>query len=341
MDSEFNQKLNIEYKTLLPFFQRFSDELTRQLQFLLLKKNVKLGVPTQTRIKSFESIFEKHSSKRFNIKKSILELQDLVGIRIILLFKPDIEEVLDCLKENFNVIKEYNAEDKLEYNQFGYSSKHIIISLSSEWLKVPTFRDLEPFTAEIQLRTMAQHIWAESSNLFQYKNEKNVPKVLLRSVGRISALLETVDLEYERLLDIRNDYIQKIEIDNEVDLNVDTLKTVLNETLPQENYGDSDEYSDVLMEVIELGIHDIPELKSIILKHIKYAIAEDKKIVKNISEAILLGSDPVYEVEKERQESGVFLTHVGLLRTILTKEYGKKWNEVYGKLQDKKTEKKD
>lgn len=339
MDNEFNQKLNIEYKTLLPFFQRFSDELTRQLQFLLLKKNVQLGVPTQTRIKSFESIFEKHSSKRFNIKKSILELQDLVGIRIILLFRPDIEDVLDCLKENFNVIKEYNAEDKLEYNQFGYSSKHIIISLSSEWLKVPTFRDLEPFTAEIQLRTMTQHIWAESSNLFQYKNEQNVPKVLLRSIGRISALLETVDLEYERLLDIRHGYIQKIGVDNDFDLNVDTLKILLAETLPLENKGDSDEYSDVLMEIIELGIPNIPELKNIILKHITSALAEDRKIVKNISEATLLGNDPLYEVEKERQESGVFFTHVGLLRTILTAEYGKKWSEVYKKLQDRKVEK--
>ena len=45
MDNEFTLKLKDEYGSLLPFLQRFSDEVTRQLQFIVSDKNIRLGVP--------------------------------------------------------------------------------------------------------------------------------------------------------------------------------------------------------------------------------------------------------------------------------------------------------
>ena len=293
-------------------------------------------IPIQSRIKSFVSISEKHSSKRFNINKSILELQDLVGIRLILLFKPDIEEVIGCVKANFNIIKEYNAEDKLEYNQFGYSSKHVIISLSDNWLSVPTFKDLSAFSAEVQIRTMSQHIWAESSTLLQYKTEQNVPKVLLRSIGRISALLETVDLEYERLLMSREGYIQKIEIENESELNVDTLKLLLNKTLPNDNLDGNEDYSSVLIDITSLNINSLPELEKMINENLPRAVSQDKQIVDQIAGDIKLGRISDYNYNIDRQEKGVFFNHIGLIRSILDAKYGKKWKEIFNKINEGK-----
>lgn len=337
MDNELNRELKTEYLTLLPLLQRLSDELTRQLQFLLLENKIQLGVPTQTRIKTFESIIEKHSSKRFNIKKSILELQDLVGIRIILLFRNDIDQVLDCISKNFKVLKVYNAEDRLENNQFGYSSKHLIIALNSDWIKVPTFKDLAPFSAEIQVRSLAQHIWAESSTFLQYKNEQNVPKALIRSISRVSALLETVDLEYERLLELRKGYIQNIDFKEDQDLNVDTLKQLLDKFYPIANRTENEPYSELLMESLALNLNSIPELQTIISKHLDAVLEEDKRIVSSILEGIRTDRTKVhYEIEEDRLEKGVFYIHAGLLRGTFQKEFGKKWDSIYKQLREKR-----
>src|ERR1700690_3888715 len=88
--------------------------------------------------------------------------------------------------------------------------------------------------AEIQVRTTAQHIWAEASQTLLYKNEKAVPQTLKRAIYRVSALLETVDLEFERVLSDRDDY--KAEVAQtalaEETLDVDTLQQVLGESWP-------------------------------------------------------------------------------------------------------------
>jgi len=52
MKNDFNQKLSAEYQAYMPNLRRFSNELIRQLQFLLNKNNIQLGVPIQTRIKN-------------------------------------------------------------------------------------------------------------------------------------------------------------------------------------------------------------------------------------------------------------------------------------------------
>ena len=90
-----------------------------------------------------------------------------------------------------------------------YQSLHYIIRIPKHWLKVSTFADLGELKAEIQLRTLAQHIWAATSHKLQYKHEDSVPPPIRRSIYRVSALLETVDLEFERVLAERGTYIEE------------------------------------------------------------------------------------------------------------------------------------
>jgi ppGpp synthetase/RelA/SpoT-type nucleotidyltranferase len=60
---------------------------------------------------------------------------------------------------------------------------------------------------ELQLRTLAQHIWAVASHKLQYKREASVPVPIRRSINRVSALLEMVDLEFDRVLLEREQYV--------------------------------------------------------------------------------------------------------------------------------------
>lgn len=104
-------------------------------------------------------------------------------------------------------------------------------------LSVPSLNTLGGLAAEIQVRTMAQHIWAASSHVLQHKNESNVPLPVSRSIHRVSALLETVDFELERVLIDRERYSAEINLSSEEPLNVDSLRKLLDSLLPPPEQG--------------------------------------------------------------------------------------------------------
>jgi putative GTP pyrophosphokinase len=245
-NAEFLQKQHAE---LLSVSQRFCEEINNQLVRLLEDNKIVLGFPIQHRVKTWNSISDKLSKLKFPIK-DVKEIQDLIGLRIILLFKRDTSQVCNLIEKSFNVIKRYNTDERLKEDQFGYSSIHFVIELPEEWLAVPTFAAFSKFRAEIQVRTIAQHIWAAASHTLQYKQEVSVPATVLRSIYRVSALLETVDLEFERVLDEREIYRSKLNnSDFDTVLNVDLLEKILDQFFPSENKVLDEEYAQILGEL--------------------------------------------------------------------------------------------
>lgn len=114
------QSLEREFTEINTTCDKYCIELTRQISHLITIDQISLAVPIQYRIKKWESIVDKINQGRYTIKDSIFELQDLIGLRIILLFKRDTEQISKLIKNNFKIIKEYNTEDRLGENQFGY-----------------------------------------------------------------------------------------------------------------------------------------------------------------------------------------------------------------------------
>ncbi len=105
---------------------------------------------------------------------------------MVLQFTRDVERVCSLIEGNFDILDRYDTVKRLKEDQFGYSSVHFVVELPTEWLAVPTMKGLANLKAEIQVRTTAQHIWAEASQTLQYKNEKAVPPTLRRAIYRIS-----------------------------------------------------------------------------------------------------------------------------------------------------------
>ena len=257
-------------------------------------------------------------------------MQDLVGIRIILLFKRDTELIADLIRKSFKMVKEYNSVDKLADNEFGYSSIHQIIELSDGWIKVPTLKEFGNIKAEIQIRTLAQHSWAEASTNFQYKNEENVPKPLKRTISRISALLETVDLEFERILQERTNYkdeIKEIQLTKKSvqKLDVELLKQILNDKLPGKNKTNFENYSSLLDSLSLQNIENSGELISLIEKYLSKTVNDDQEIAKEIidnykkrrPESTSHGYTALSDEDRNRAKSGKFLTHTGFIRHML------------------------
>ncbi len=346
------QSLENEYNQLKTLCDSFSIEVTRQIQKLLDDNEIKLAVPIQFRTKSWNSICDKCEQGRFTIKKTVLELQDLIGIRLILLFKRDITRVSELIENHFSVIKKYNTEDRLEENQFGYLSIHEIVQLPDEWLKIPTLAPFSNLKCEIQIRTLVQHAWSEASHIFQYKNEADIPKPLKRTIGRLSALLETVDLEFERVLNERDEYKQDITTStrkNEETLNVDLLYNILNTYFPNigDNSKDLSGYSNLMKDLNSLGYNTDNELKSLIEKYRDQLMINQKKLAEELLQNYkqtgrLTDNDGMmYAADRNamnRLKSGHYYTPIGMIRAILAIHLQKSWSEIKKELNKKANE---
>ena len=297
------QELEQEYASLAPLAESFCGELASQVGMLLAEASIPLGFPVQYRVKQWESLAEKFRRLpgRF---RSIRDIQDVVGLRIILLFKRDVEWVSRLIADHFVVVRQYDTRDKLKADQFGYSSLHFVVEVPETWLKVPTLARMGGLRAEVQVRTLAQHIWAEAAHELQYKQQESVPPSVLRAIYRVSALLETVDLEFDRVLEQRHTYREAVDISgSEDELNVDLLERTLDELLPRENKGGIKDYADLLRDLGWCGVTTQQELVDLVAEHLDVALEADR-------------------VEAKREGTDVFFNHSGLVRVILDIVFG-------------------
>ena len=310
--------LHPEYMEKEQLYTKLCDQITIQINELLLSNKLDLLFPIECRVKSWDSIAEK-CLKSGNKLQCLSDISDIAGIRIILLYKRDLIKTCSIIESNFNILRKEDVLNRLGDNQFGYGSIHYELKLPKKWLETPTLRKLEDLTAEVQVRTASQHIWAASSHILQYKKEKDVPSQLQRTINRVAALLETVDLEFERVLSERDEYIEHITTNN--DLNIETLINVMDELLPVENKGENESYDLILGELKQFGVEDIKQLREIIKKNLKDAIERDKELVRENIKA------PESPKDKSRLLKGVFFLHTGLMRIIFLKQFGKKYDK--------------
>jgi putative GTP pyrophosphokinase len=316
-------QLEDEFKNAAPLAKRFADELTRQVQELLRANSLPLSIPIQQRVKTWDSLSEKLERKEL-LLKSVRDLDDLVGLRLIMEFKRDALKVCELIEQNFKVLQNYDTSDRLKTDQFGYSSKHLVVELADSWLAVPTLSQMKGWRAEIQVRTTAQHIWAAASHTLQYKHEESVPDPVRRAIHRVSALLETVDLEFERVLEQRESYRSEGgQVASDTTLNVDLLENLLDSLLPKPNKRTPEDYAELLQDLAHFEIKDRKRLTELIEKHLPAALVEDGQRVDKLRqqpERIPL------ESTRSRVDSGVFYTHAGLVRRCARLEFGGEWD---------------
>jgi len=313
------RRLQQEYRDIEPVAGAMAQLIVRELQAVLRTADVSLAVPIEYRIKTWGSIEQKFLRAGGNLADfrrfsgaTLAELNDLIGVRVIVLFLRDIERVGSAITETFQVLGADDKGQRHSVDQFGYTSIHYDVGLPKEWAVVPSIRAFDRFGAEIQVRTLAQHMWAAASHELQYKIEQSVPEEVRRSIHRIASLLEMVDAEYERLLVERETYRSRIEADDaDRRLNTDILRAVLDRRLPSKNRAGYEPYSMLVWELGKLGIVWRSDLEALIDTHLASALDEDRKVVEKHQEH---SSTP--------GESDHFFNHTGLLNVMLEQEFG-------------------
>jgi len=297
-------ELKISYSNIEPRAKRLKAALAAELEHLLNEKGVTLGVPIEARVKDWSSIEEKLVRKSLSLEK-VEELDDLVGLRLILLFRRDLKAVDELLRTSLLIKSAEDTSLRLADTQFGYQSQHYIIEAPASWLSIPSWADLGGIRVEIQVRTMAQHIGAAASHKLQYKREASVPLPLRRSINRASALLETVDIEFDRLLEDRLTYLAD-DLKNETPdspLNVEIIDSILLEIFPSANRSDKEDFDELLVELNHFGINTAGQLQKLLEKNFDSIMAEDAGYA-------------------ESNHLDFYFQHVGLAREGLRKEFG-------------------
>lgn len=235
-------------------------------------------------------------------------------------FLTDLDKIDELIRSTFEVTSSEDTADRLGEAQFGYQSLHYTIKVPLIWLEIPTMADFGDIQAEVQVRTLAQHIWAAASQKLQYKNEASVPPPIRRAINRAFALLETIDLEFERILEKRREY-RDIEIPKGIDaaeLNVDILESMLRDRFPEANRSDGEEnYSELLENLTALSVQTVADFDTILKGKYAATMEEERTQLSIVDpETDYIGSS------EERHRAGVYFTHVGLARVALAHHFG-------------------
>lgn len=313
-----NEELKEQHAIYGSVAEMFRKVMVEQIDVILSENKLSLGVPIESRVKTLNSIINKDNRKPLKVD-TIVELDDYIGIRLIMLFKRDVEKVTSCLREHFIILKQENKLDDLDEDRFGYQSHHYIIQPPEEWLSVPSFSNFKNMKVEVQIRTLSQHIWAAASHKLQYKKEQSVPLPLRRAINRVSALLEVVDFEFERVLSEREGYVETSRLDRDAMLDVELLKMIAESELPPDNKFDDENYDELLSELIKNKILTVGECIDFLKIGLPSAIKEDKDMARDV---LINEDDFDDDSELKRAKSGVFFTHVGLIRTAISNAIG-------------------
>lgn len=188
------------YRRERSYYESLTAKLYDLLKELLASNGIDV-VQVDQRTKTAESFIEKISRKKDKYRDPLVEINDIVGLRIIAYYTEDVETIGRLIKREFSVDLK-NSVDKvteLDPSQFGYTSVHYVASLGSTRRDLPEWSRYKGKTVEIQVRTALQHAWAAVDHKLRYKTTQEVPSNLRRRLFRLSALFELADDQFSDL----------------------------------------------------------------------------------------------------------------------------------------------
>jgi ppGpp synthetase/RelA/SpoT-type nucleotidyltranferase/ADP-ribose pyrophosphatase YjhB (NUDIX family) len=159
-----------------------------------------LAPTVKGRVKGIPSFVEKILRKNKYVDP-LHEMTDLCGVRVVVQTKDEVDRVCRFIREHFKIDERNSLDtlDRLATKEFGYRSVHFIVQLDKK--RFPkTSEKLRMLKAEVQVRTMLQHAWADIGHDRLYKGGFPTPPLWERESARLAALLESGDNGFGRLV---------------------------------------------------------------------------------------------------------------------------------------------
>jgi predicted RNase H-like nuclease/ppGpp synthetase/RelA/SpoT-type nucleotidyltranferase len=205
----------------------------------------------------------------------LVEITDQVGVRVITYLRSDVTAVADLLGDQLTVLDDRDmGEETASQGRFGYASRHLLVAHD----RTPTDRDGQPpagddpvdrLPAQVQVRTVLQHAWAEFEHAIRYKGtipEADAPD-LDRRFTLAAGLLELADREFSLI----RDRLQASVPDrppqgdgSDPRISAQELATFLAGQYADAGWSRTDHYAWVSGLLLELGVTSLDELGALL-----------------------------------------------------------------------------
>lgn len=130
------------------------------------------------------------------------DITDQIGLRVIAYLQSDVSAVVDALADHFEVHGDRDmGQETASEGRFGYASRHLLISLDDVAAQVPEAAAARGLSAQVQIRTVLQHAWAQFEHEVRYKGTvpaEHAPD-LDRRFTLAAGLLELADSEFSAI----------------------------------------------------------------------------------------------------------------------------------------------
>ncbi len=211
-----------QYRELRPTLQQLADEASNQLRHALREQDIYITA-MEHRVKTEKSLAGKLELKGAKYR-SIDDITDLVGLRVITFYTDEVDKVAAIAKRVFDIDWQESVDKRKlhKLDSFGYNSLHYICRLKTGG---PRF--------ELQMRTALQHVWSTIEHDTGYKGDVKIPDVYLRQFNRLAGMMELMDDEFSRLRIVLTNYrrqtlalVKNGQLDD-VPLSCDTFRSYL------------------------------------------------------------------------------------------------------------------
>ena len=208
------------------------------------------------------------------------DITDQIGARVITYVTSDVAAVAEVVKDHLGVVRDLDLGlATASEGRFGYVSRHLQVSLDPIWLGTLPADLLRVPSAQIQIRTVLQHAWAEFEHDIRYKG--TVPQALAPDLNRrftlAAGLLELADREFEVIRDRMRERMAEEEPEPEADdprIGNQELAAFLAGHYPEAGWSRDDHYTWISGLLLELGITSLRELAGLLPAVDSAAIAE-------------------------------------------------------------------
>lgn len=201
----------------------------------------------------------------------LANITDLAGIRVITFFLDLVDTVDEVVVQQFEVIEKSNKGKLLEdEDKLGYQSVHYLLRLTPSRCVLPEYEMFRSLVAELQVRTILQHAWAEIEHDIQYKSVETLPSTIRRRFMSLAGLLEIADREFQAIehqhADLRAAARASVTAGNlhEVEITPDSLRTYLDQRMGPDGRMSEWSYTWAARMLLRLGFTDLAQVESCI-----------------------------------------------------------------------------
>ena len=236
------------------------------------------------RTKSVASFAEKVRRTRDGVPlytDPLREITDTIGIRVITYVHSDVSAVADLLRDQVVVHDDRDmGRETAQEGRFGYASRHLLIGIDAAREGHPAYELLRGRTAQVQIRTVLQHAWAEFEHDIRYKG--TMPDEHARDFDRrftlAAGLLELADREFSTIRDTlragSSTAAAEAAPDDDPRIDPRELAAFLAGQYAEAGWSRTDHYAWISGLLLELGITSLDELGEVLRRGDEAAIQE-------------------------------------------------------------------